>query len=529
MTFSAVAATSMFPRAPRSRIATRILASFAVTVVAFAVTVGWSVIAQSRAARDNDELVKGYVPVLLHLGQLRAAQSSLSALVDGIPDERNPVAARAMISTLMSVRGTRLAETRAAIVHGLSDFGGESTRHLAINLLRDIDRLSPPSAHEQRDFEQLFLGLEQGDRDAVNRVLITIGAFEHGVERALRQLSDTVATQMNSLSSETKLRERRAIIALCMLAALTLAVGVIVSMHTRRLLLPLAALTDRAQAVARGDLTPHEVAVNDDEIGALSASFERMVGAVARAQERALSNERLAAIGKMAAHVTHEIRNPLSSIGLNLEMLEEELAHSSARGEAISLVHAVRHEVDRLEQLSDEYLRMARLPTPRMEANDIRRVVTSAVTFVEPEMARAGCAIRLSIDDAATFATFDEAQFRQVLLNLLRNAREAMPQGGTIDVRVGAVGMSVVVTVEDRGEGISDDIRDRVFDPFFSTKGEGTGLGLAIARQIVLAHGGTLTCATRDGGGARFEIALPIRALRSSVKTSTIVQTIVTG
>ena len=100
-------------------------------------------------------------------------------------------------------------------------------------------------------------------------------------------------------------------------------------------------------------------------------------------------------------------------------------------------------------------------------------------------------------------ALFDEAQLRQALLNLLRNAREAMPGGGPIDVRVAAEGMSVVVDVDDRGGGIPEDIRARVFDPFFSTKGEGTGLGLAITRHIVEAHGGSVTCEPRERGRDR--------------------------
>ena len=91
-----------------------------------------------------------------------------------------------------------------------------------------------------------------------------------------------------------------------------------------------------------------------------------------------------------------------------------------------------------------------------------------------------------------------------------------MPHGGEIGVTVGAEAMSVLIDVEDRGGGISEDIRARVFDPFFSTKGEGTGLGLAITRQIVEAHGGTIACDPRDGGGTRFRLALPIAPSRAS-------------
>jgi len=167
--------------------------------------------------------------------------------------------------------------------------------------------------------------------------------------------------------------------------------------------------------------------------------------------------------------------------------------------------------------LSEEYLRVARLPQPRMEADDVAALVKDLEGFVRPEMERANCTVRLDLASELPPALFDEAQIRQALLNLLRNARESMGDGGIIDLRALAEGMSVIVSVEDRGGGIPEDIRTRVFDPFFSTKGEGTGLGLAITRQIVEAHGGTVTCDAREGGGTVFRIALPIAPARVSM------------
>jgi signal transduction histidine kinase len=279
-------------------------------------------------------------------------------------------------------------------------------------------------------------------------------------------------------------------------------------------------VTERARSVARGDLEPRRVEKPSDEIGELASAFETMVGAVARAQSEALANERLAAIGKMAAHVTHEIRNPLSSIGLNLEMLEEEIGRAGGGKESRDLVGAIGREVGRLELLSEEYLRVARLPSPRMEADDVAHAARELALFVQPEMQRAGIKVELDIDDHLPPALFDEAQLRQALLNLLRNAREAMPDGGTIALRVRAEGMSVVVLLLDRGAGIPEDIRGRVFEPFFSTKGEGTGLGLAITRHIVEAHGGTIGCEAREGGGTVFRVALPIAPARSTAVPS---------
>ena len=509
---------SIAPRPPRSTIATRVLASFGITVAAFVFTVGWGVIAQRRAAEDSVELARGYLPVALKLGQLRATQATLSTLVDGIPDERNPVSTRILLETLASARRAKFVETRVATTQGLPDVGSVETKHLASRFAAQLDAVEGALSDDRAMFERLFAAIASSDKDAVNRVLVSLGAVEHDADRRLHAIADEVTSSMDALSAAANARERRAIYALVALSILTLAVGVAVSIHTRRLLTPLARVTERAKAVARGDLEPRAVVATDDEIGELATAFEKMVAGVARAQALALSNERLAAIGKMAAHVTHEIRNPLSSIGLNMELLEEELR---AEGESLALMQAIKRELQRLEHLSEEYLRVARLPSPRMEADDVAAAVKEIVEFARPEIAHAGCSADLHVGNALPPALFDESQLRQALLNLLRNAREAMPKGGPIDVRVDAEGMSVVVSVDDRGGGIPDDIRARVFDPFFSTKGEGTGLGLAITRHIVEAHGGSVTCEARAGGGTRFRIALPIAPARASAPAAT--------
>ncbi len=481
------------------------------TVIAFAVTLGWGVIAQRRAADDSVELARGYVPVAMRLAQLRAAQSTLSTLVDGISDERDPGSTRALLDTLAGARRTMFVETRAALTQTLPSVGSDVTRVLASQLAAELDGIETLLDRDRDLLDALYNAIATEDRNGINRTLVPLGALEHDADKRLRLLAGRLSASIDALSAEARDRELRAIWALAVLAMLTIAVGGVVSLHVRRLLAPLARVTGRARAVAAGDLTPHEVEPSDDEIGQLEAAFEKMVSGVSRAQTLALSNERLAAIGKMAAHVTHEIRNPLSAMGLNIEMLEEELEGEGAqRAEVKSLLSAIHREVERLEHLSEEYLRVARLPQPRMEAEDVAAIVGEVVVFARPEIELSRCKVTLDVESPLPPALFDEAQLRQALLNLLRNAREAMPSGGPIDVRVAAEGMSVVVSVADRGGGIPEPIRSRVFDPFFSTKGEGTGLGLAITRHIVESHGGSVTCESREGGGTRFSIALPI-------------------
>lgn len=501
---------------PSKTLATRILLSFAVTLVAFAVTVGFTALAQKRAAEDSEELAKGLVPVALKLGKLKAVQSTLASIIERIPDEKNPQSTKDIIRVLDIERRSIFEETRAAMQHDLREVGSEETRQLALVLTGELDAAQAEWASDKEIRERLFVALEEGDQETINREVLTLATMEHSGDKRLAALTKHVDQSMKALSDAARQRERRAVLELGVLALLTLAVGVGVSVHTRRLLGPLERVTQRAKAVARGDLTPQPIERTDDEIGELATAFERMVAAVAKAQNRAVANERLAAIGKMAAHVTHEIRNPLSSIGLNIELLEENLAEAGVGGESKSLLTAITREVQRLEHLSEEYLRVARLPQPRMESEDIASKVQQITAFAKPEMDRANIKLVVSIEDDVPPALFDEGQIRQAILNVLRNAREAMSDGGKIEVYVRAEGMSVVIGVDDEGSGIPDDVRSRIFDPFFSTKGEGTGLGLAITRQIVEAHGGSISVEKREGGGTSFRLLLPIAPQRNS-------------
>jgi two-component system NtrC family sensor kinase len=232
-----------------------------------------------------------------------------------------------------------------------------------------------------------------------------------------------------------------------------------------------------------------------------------MVSAIARANEQLLSAERLATIGKMAAHVTHEIRNPLSSIALNLELLEEELPQTA--DEANNLLRAIKAEVERLSGLSEQYLSVARQRPQELRPEKLSEIVEEACEFVRRELQQAGATLRFVDESGERVLRVDEAQIRQALLNLLRNAREAMPQGGQVLVGLhGAPDGGIDLTVEDEGVGMPAATRERLFEPFFTTKQHGTGLGLAITRQIAEAHGGHIRVEPREPKGTRIVLHL---------------------
>ena len=251
-------------------------------------------------------------------------------------------------------------------------------------------------------------------------------------------------------------------------------------------------------------VTPFELDTNAQAQRAVLVVAEDVTDEL-RTKARLIHTERLAAIGRMASHVTHEVRNPLSSIGLNVEMLADEVEGA----EAIALLRAIQLEIDRLTSITEEYLRLARLPAPHREAEDLGGLIDSVVAFLRREMDAAQVTLDVKIDADLPYVAVDEAQIRQALLNLLKNAREAMPDGGVIRVRVELDGDEVRVIVADQGNGIDSKEREHIFDLFYTTKVGGTGLGLPLTQQIVAAHGGRITCVPAAGGGTAFEIHFP--------------------
>jgi signal transduction histidine kinase/HAMP domain-containing protein len=227
-----------------------------------------------------------------------------------------------------------------------------------------------------------------------------------------------------------------------------------------------------------------------------------------RTKARLIQSERLAAIGRMAAHVTHEVRNPLSSIGLNVELLEEEMAQAGP--EATELLRAIHREIEHLTAITEEYLRVARLPNPHLEPEDVGEIARGTAEFLRAELAAAGVTLELEIPRGLPLTAVDEAQIRQVLINLLKNAREAMPAGGRVRVQASADESGVLLRVADDGPGIVPEQRARVFDLFYTTKTGGTGLGLPLSQQIVVAHGGFIRCESAEGAGTVFELWFPL-------------------
>ncbi len=507
---------------------TQVLAGFATLIVAFGAVAAWSYYQQQRTVRSLRLASEGYVPLTLTLGDVRGNQATLTTVLDLLLDQRVRVGSQFFIyQTRRSRRGV-LAAALPVVQRGLRWAADEEDRQLLAEVARTVALIDRSYADDEPVFDGLSQALAHDDMVTAVAAQRTLLAHELESERRLSTLIKALRRRVKALSDRAD-REQAQTLRLTLAAMLVAVIlGMLTTLRARRILDPLARLRDRARAVARGELDTVPVPTAEDEIGELAQEFERMVGAVGardvalrEANEKQLRAERLAAVGRMAAHVTHEVRNPLSSMALNAEMLGDELdAMGEPGSESRRLVGSIQREIDRLTRITEEYLRVARLPTPRLQREDLGALVEDTVLFVAQEMSVAGVALTKVIEEGVPAVRADESQLRQALLNLLRNAREAMELASVASARVtvrvtarsrdGVAGAAVCVS--DAGPGLSPEALAHLFELFFTTKARGSGLGLSLSREIAVAHGGSLDAeraSEADGGGASFVIWLP--------------------
>ena len=236
-----------------------------------------------------------------------------------------------------------------------------------------------------------------------------------------------------------------------------------------------------------------------------------------RAEEARVQAERLAAVGSMAAKLAHEIRNPLGTIKLNLDLLGDEVGSlgpgSSAKtDEAKVLLQAMNLEVRRIQRVAEDYLQFARIPKLRRSPVTLNDLVSRELSFLSPLFNTSQVQVRTEFEKSLPPVQADDDQLWQAILNLIRNAMEAMPDGGTLTLRTASEADEVVLHLADTGKGMSEEERSQIFRPFFTTKPAGTGLGLTLTQQIISEHGGHIECASVVGQGTTFSLRFPLPA-----------------
>lgn len=217
-------------------------------------------------------------------------------------------------------------------------------------------------------------------------------------------------------------------------------------------------------------------------------------------------------IARLAGGLAHEIKNPLSTIRLNMELLAEDLGEPETpqQRRALKRVEVVRRECQRLQLLLDDFLSFAKVRRLQLEPTDLNHQIDDVLEFFAPEAREAGIEIVRYLDPELPRVMLDREAFRQALLNLIINAKQAMAEGGQLVVRTASHGETVAIVLIDTGCGMDDLTAARMFETFFSTKPGGTGLGLPTTQKIVDAHGGRISVQSELGRGTQITVELPV-------------------
>ncbi len=315
----------------------------------------------------------------------------------------------------------------------------------------------------------------------------------------------TAAAPLGGFSAPFEGAARKGAFALLIVSLATL---MLAALLTRRLTQSLERLAVAADAVSRGDLEHRVDVPDDDEVGRVARAFNGMVENLRHTLDRLTRRERLAAVGEFAASLAHEVRNPLTSLRMDLQRVEEQVAPESAL--RAPLERALR-VVTRLNNTVSGALRVARSGTGGKDLVNVRVPLQRALEVTMPAFEQTGTALEApDVSEVPLLVRGDASALEQLFLNLLLNAAQATPPGGRVTVSAVSDSGEVEVRIQDTGHGIPAALLDHVFDPFVSTKPDGTGLGLAVARQIAIAHGGELRIESEVGAGSTASLRLPL-------------------
>ncbi|MFT6398911.1 MAG: signal transduction histidine kinase [Bradymonadia bacterium] len=514
-------------------IITKVVVAVLMIITAFAIALAYNAVAQRRLVSDLARINQGYVPVARHLDGVSEELRSFGRVLSN----REPAALRQSLRASMALFPFeervefQLDELREHLDGVMEDELDADEGRFVQHLRSVCDALSNENHLIGRRVGDLMTGLDE-DPHRLEPAYAEVGARLIALEKRIDDLRTAVDRRTDTAVERIKSAERDIMVRVIGASALACLFAVVMVIMIRRSLGPIRVLTELASQLKAGDYSARPVVAGNDEIGVLAREFEEMAEAIqtrdaevrkknaqlnevnealVEAQRAQVRAERLAAVGELSSRVTHELRNPLSSISMNVEMLSEELENITLPSDTREMVQSIEREVARLTELTDRYLSMARSDDPRKEPVDLCALVHSVVERQQAESDRVGISVSVEADGIKR-ASVDEAQIRQVLINLTRNAAQALrgARNPRILIGVARTGDRVSVSVEDSGPGIAPDMEETLFEPFTTDRADGTGLGLSISRRIARRHDGDLICGrSKRLGGARFELEVP--------------------
>ena len=527
----------------------RILLGFAALTVMFGVITATLVVNMRRVEIQAQRIGLGLWPLTLYAKELNTRQKDLNLYLDkGDADKDSKEPGRVVAS---SVRRYRAARDYAlgAVLAVLE--GKNQDVQLDLAQIRDMTRgldtikkqvqeeslplydklLEPPEPSDAEHgydladlFVQYLLNNETLDTwlalaaDPNEPARVEVLGKLRKLEALVTSNTTNLALQLERSSKESTTRlvenEHKLYVWNIYLGVAAVGIGLLVTIWVVYTLRPLRRLRDGAQRVAAGDYGNSIPEKGPSDVAELAREFNSMGRAIQEREREKVRAERLAAVGKTSALITHEIRNPLSSIALNVDLLEDYIDEGDR--EARDLYKEIHREIDRVAQLTEGYLRLEP-PKPKLAAEAVNPMVGALAAFVKEDLAAKNIQLKVDLAPGDPIATIDANQIRQCLINLVRNAADAvmartLRSEGIVTLRTrvhAGAPPRIDIEVEDNGIGIDPEAQARLFEPFFTTKEKGSGLGLALTHQIIRDHGGDITVASTVGRGTTFTVTVP--------------------
>jgi signal transduction histidine kinase len=290
--------------------------------------------------------------------------------------------------------------------------------------------------------------------------------------------------------------------------------------YTRWIVKPVDHLVSGIQQFSQGDLSHRIEEVTDDEIGTLAGNFNEMAERLMEYQETVKRTERFETLGKLASVLSHEIRNPLNSMVINMQILKRELSKPAVNRQRVEHFYEIlSSEIKRVDQLVSDFLQVAKPAKVEKELVALDEVLDEVLMMNVADSLKKGIRVEREYQTSPLQANVDPDKIRQAFLNLVINAMQAMRGGGKLHIQMREIDgagesnmkvKSVCVSFSDTGHGITEDDMNKIFDFYYSTKHDGSGLGLAIVQQIIDEHGGRITVTSEVGSGTTFTVYLPL-------------------
>jgi len=340
------------------------------------------------------------------------------------------------------------------------------------------------------------------------------------VRSALVDGGEFLGTLAVGFSLEPIERQVRDVAGKAALVALVLMLGnsIMTALYVETLIRPILNLNQTMNRAGEGDLTVRAPTRRGDEVAELADVFNRMMAELETARERGelqraqlAQTEKMVAVGTLAAGVAHEVNNPLAGVLASIENMRDNPDDEEMRERYLNLI---ADGLRRIERTVANLLNFSRPREIKLERTSINHNLRHVVELVGYQLRAAGVEVKMDLDDDPAAVEADHFQMEQLFLNLVLNALDAMREGGTLYLRTRVRGGKVIAEVRDTGHGIPAEVRERIFDPFYTTRevGEGTGLGLAVSGSIVAAHGGRIELETSVGRGTTFRVIMTAMA-----------------